>query len=771
MAAVESLPLKAAPLRRRRGLLARAAVRWRRLSRRALRITRSDGFYPRLELLAVVLTIVLGWSSYAFLTRRGLPANGASQPLVALLLVANLVPAMLLVVLIARRVAILITNRRKGLAGARLHLRLVALFATIAAVPTLLVVVFATLLFQFGVQFWFSDRVQTILDGSNEVAQAYVEENRARIADDIVVMAADVASYARDFGEGSALYRRGLDFQVAGRTLTEAAVVRRTGAGLVMVAVSKVRPDEVAAHLSDIDLDRARAAPVTLIGAGEDRVEAAVAVPGQAGTFLYVSRKVDPAVLARANQAAGALGEYKSLIERSRVMQLRFNLVLMAVSLLTLIVAVWFALWLANRLVEPIARLALAAERVGAGDLDARVPVRGDADEIGVLERAFNRMTSQLKSQQTALLSANGELDSRRRFTEAVLAGVSAGVMSIAPDGEVRVANASAAALLAVPHRLLRGQRLNDVAPELAELLDQARQTGDAAGQVRIQREQGTQTLAVRIGAADDGDGRDAGFVLTFDDISAQLADQRRAAWADVARRIAHEIKNPLTPIQLAAERLQRKFGRQIAEDGDTFTTLTGTIVRQVGDLRRMVDEFSEFARLPKPVFAPESLDRLVRQALVLQEVAFPAIRFTLVGETATALVCDRQQLSRAITNLIKNAAESVTARAEATAGDPPGRIAIVLEDGEDQIRLSITDNGLGFPAEDRLRLLEPYVTTRARGTGLGLAITAKIIEDHGGHLQLDDNPDGQGAQVIATLSRALAPEPQPGLPLATATA
>ena len=767
----ESLSLALRPARRPRGIGAWAALRWRRL-------TRSGRFYPRLELLSAAVTLILGWSSYAFLTGRGLPANGASQPLVSLLVVANLVPAMLLVVLIGRRVAILITNRRRGLAGARLHLRLVALFASIAAVPTLLVVVFASLLFQYGVQFWFSDRVKTILYGSNQVAQAYVEENRQRIGDDIVVMATDVASYARDFGEGTPLYRRGLDFQVAGRTLTEAAVVRRSARGLELVAVSGVTPAEVQLHVADIDLTRAANAPVTLIGLGEDRVEAAVAVPGNPGTYLYASRKVDPAVLARANQAAGALDEYNMLTERSRVMQLRFNLILMAVSLLTLIVAIWYALWLANRLVAPIARLAYAAERVGAGDLDARVPVRGQADEIGVLERAFNRMTGQLKAQQTALLSANDELDARRRFTEAVLSGVSAGVMSITPEGVIRVANASAAALLALPHRVLRGQILKDVAPELAELLEQARQTGDAAGQVRIQRREETQTLAVRIGSAEvgaeAGEDRTEGFVLTFDDITAQLSDQRRAAWADVARRIAHEIKNPLTPIQLAAERLQRKFGRQIDEDADTFATLTSTIVRQVGDLRRMVDEFSEFARLPRPVFASDALDRLLRQALVLQEVAFPAIRFTLDGATDLALVCDRQQLGRALTNLIKNAAESVNARIERDgAKDPddaaPGVIAISVDADADMLRISVADNGLGFPAEDRMRLLEPYVTTRARGTGLGLAICAKIIEDHGGHLELADNDTGAGALVIAHLSRHLVPEMQPGLPLPAA--
>jgi two-component system nitrogen regulation sensor histidine kinase NtrY len=744
-------------------------VRLRRLWRR---LARSRNIYPRLELVAATATIVLGWSSYAYLTGRGLPANGASQGLVGLLLVASLVPAMLLIVLIGRRVAILITNRRRGLAGARLHLRLVALFSAIAAVPTLLVVAFASLLFQFGVQFWFSDRVKTILDGSNQVAQAYVEENRRRIADDIVVMAADVASYARDFGEGSVLYQRGLDFQVAGRTLTEAAVVHREGDELEIIAVSKATPAEAASHIANMRLDRAVNAPVTLIGTGADRVEAAVAVPASPGTFLYVSRKVDPAVLARARQAASALGDYNELIERGRVMQLRFNLVLMAVSLLTLIVAIWFALWLANRLVEPIARLVFAAERVGAGDLDARVPVGGAADEIGALERAFNRMTGQLKTQQSALLSANDELDTRRRFTETVLAGVSAGVMSIAPEGIIRVANASAAALLAVPHRSLRGQDLRAVAPELAELLDAARHSGDAAGQVRIQRGTETQTLAVRIGMADNGgrSGADDGFVLTFDDITAQLSDQRRAAWADVARRIAHEIKNPLTPISLAAERLQRKFGRQISEDAEIFTTLTGTIVRQVGDLRRMVDEFSEFARLPKPVFAPEQLDRILRQALVLQEVAFPAIRFTLAVDDEAALVCDRQQLGRALTNLIKNAAESVTARTErdAETGLPErtGEIAISVATDDDFACIHIADNGLGFPAEDRARLLEPYVTTRARGTGLGLAIAAKIIEEHGGQLELTDNPGpAPGALVLARISCHLLEHAEAGQP------
>ena len=732
-----------APAKRRSG---------RRLRARFRRWMRRSEVYPRLEIGAAIATIVISWTSYALLAGGAAPANGVSPPLVTLLLVANLLPLMLLMVLIARRVAILLANRRKGLAGSRLHVRMVALFAGIAAVPTVLVVVFASLLFQFGVQFWFSDRVKTVLDGSNEVAQAYVEENRQRITEDIVPMASDMENYAQDFGLGSVSFGEGLRLQVAARNLTEAAIVGRGKDGrLTPIASTGIKPAAVIARLKTIDLDKARVGAASVVAQGTDRVEAVVATSPSAERYIYVSRKVDPAVLARADAAAGALGEYRALIERSRVMQLRFNLVLIGVSLLTLAVAIWFALWLANRLVAPIARLAEAAERVGAGDLDARVPV-GTQDEIGTLARAFNRMTSELKTQQRALIGANEQLDARRQFTEAVLSGVSAGVLSIAPTGHIRAANRSAALLLESSEDALTGQPLSEALPELALLLAEAQRSGDAAGDVRIARGADTQTLSVRI-AAESG-----GYVLTFDDISAQLADQRRAAWADVARRIAHEIKNPLTPIQLAAERLQRKYGRQIADDPETFAILTATIVRQVGDLRRMVDEFSDFARLPRPIFASESLDTIVRDTLVLQDMAFPNIEFLVSGASDAPLICDRQQLARALTNIIKNAGESVMARLE-RAPVPPGCIEIAIADAPGTLTVTVIDNGVGLPAEGRDRLTEPYVTTRARGTGLGLAIVRKIVEDHGGVLTLADAPGG-GASIRVRLARAIRAEP-----------
>lgn len=744
------------PSRRRHGL-----------RRRLNRWSRRSQFYPRLEIAAATLTIVLGWSSYAVLTGGGVPGNGVSPPLVTLLLVANLIPVMLLVVLIGRRIAILLANRRKGLAGAQLHVRMVGVFAGIAAVPTILVVIFASLLFQFGVQFWFSDRVKTVLDSSNQIAQAYVEENRQRVSDDIIAMATDVNNYARDFGMGSDLFVKGLQFQVAARNLSEAVVfTRKPGGGLIELATSGLGTQDLEARLAGVDLARTETDAATVVAKGSDRIEAVVAIDPAGERFIYISRRVDPAVLARADRAADALDEYRSLIERSRVMQLRFNLILVAVSLLTLAVAIWFAIWLANRLVAPIARLALAAERVGQGDLDARVPLRGAPDEVGTLARAFNRMTSQLKTQQSALMGANQQLDERRQFTEAVLSGVSAGVLSIGADGNIRVANRSAEALLDLPAASLVGRPLARAVPDLAALLDEAQHSGAATGEVRIARGTETQTLSVRIAAEA---GPDGGYVLTFDDITAQLADQRRAAWADVARRIAHEIKNPLTPIQLAAERLQRKFGRQIAEDPQTFAVLTGTIVRQVGDLRRMVDEFSDFARLPRPVFVAQNVDTLVSEAIVLQEVAFPGITFTIEGSARSPLVCDRQQIGRLLTNLLKNAGEAVVTRLERDKAEGlqlrPGSITITIVDDEADLCLTVADNGIGLPAESRERLTEPYVTTRARGTGLGLAIVKKIVEDHGGSLELGDTPGG-GAFARARLSRRLIVDAAPTEPL-----
>lgn len=720
----------------------RAAIRMRLARRRFGRWAASPDKFPGLEIAVTAIALVVGFASYAVLTGQRAPAEGFSPQLITLMLVANLVPLLALLMLIARRVAILIANRRAGRAGAQLHVRLVALFAALAAAPTILVVIFASLLFQFGVQFWFSDRARTVLDNADRVAQAYVEENKSRILADIVAMGGDISNYTEDFGLDSSSFRDGLAFQVAARNLSEAAVFRPLPTGPVILVEVGLGDPPLDRRTEALDLGRIRPGEALVVASAKDRVEAVVRLMTVEPLFVYTSRKVEPRVLEQVARTQAALSDYKELTERSRALQWRFNLILMVVSLLVVAAAVWFAILLASRIVAPIGALAEAAERVGTGDLDARVNPQGAGDEIGALARSFNRMTAQLKAQQQALIGANNQSEMRRRFIEAVLSGVSAGVLSIDSGGIIRLANASAEALLDCGAQGLAGRALADAVPEFAALMETARTEGIAAAEISRSRPHGrggpdTQTLAVRL-TADAGQARN--YILTFDDISQQLSDQRRAAWSDVARRIAHEIKNPLTPIVLSAERLKRRFGPEIQRDQAIFTDLTETIIRQVGDLRRMVDEFSAFARMPTPTFRTESISEIARQSVFLAEVATPDVRFRLqADEDLPPFVCDRRQIGQAFTNLLKNASEAIAACSDI----PNGEVTVSLHHKGDSLLVEIADTGCGLPGELRERLFEPYVTTRQRGTGLGLAIVKRIVEDHSGRLDIMNRPEG----------------------------
>ncbi len=722
----------------------------RRLRRRISRWVSRVELYPRLEIALGLIAVAVGCASYFALTDTFFTAANTPSGR-TILLVANLVPLMALLVLIGRRFVILRVNRRRGLAGARMHVRMVALFSAIAAVPTLLVVVFASLLFQFGTQFWFSDNARTVLENAEQVAHSYVAENRQRIVADIEAMGTDVYEYANSYGVDSAGFADGLAFQVAARNLTEASVFTLNGEDYHIYASVGMSGAPLEQRILPTDIARARSGRASVLATASDRVEAIVRIDPLLERYVYVSRKVDPAVLQSAQRAEGAMNEYDALLARSKSLQWQFNLALFVIALLILAAAILSALWLANRLVAPIGRLVRAAEKVGAGDLAARVPVRNSPDEVGTLARTFNRMTRQLQAQTSALVTANEQLDARRQFTEAVLSSVSAGVISINEEGHIRLVSHSAADLLEITEEALGGMTIEEAVPEFSALLEETRASGQASGQVRIARGNDVQTLLVRMGGVSSGS---QGYVITFDDITQQLADQRRAAWADVARRIAHEIKNPLTPIQLSAERLQRRYGNKIEEGADTFRSLTETIVRQVGDLRQMVDEFSSFARMPKPVFRPESFLDIARQAIFLQEVAHSDFDYEMdVASELPAFICDRRQIAQALTNLLKNAAESVTARCKD--GDVQGRIALTARFAEpDTLVVTVTDNGIGLPANQRDRLTEPYVTTRVKGTGLGLAIVKKIVEEHDGVLDLRD-VEGGGASAVMSFDLA----------------
>jgi two-component system, NtrC family, nitrogen regulation sensor histidine kinase NtrY len=704
--------------------------RWRRRLAIAFRRKR---FIPLVEAATVLALVAMVTISYFIVTQKGSPETLLTPPLVAMLLVANLVPAMALMVLVARRMAMRRSARSPIGGRGRLHVRLVALFSVIAAVPTVLVVIFASLLFQSGVGFWFSDRASTVLQNAENVAQVYAEENKERITRDIVAMGGDVVAEVNASGIDSPIFAEALFKQVVVRDLTEAAVISVNSKGERQLLAF--------VNLDDRPLDqRVPAAVLSSLRGGQprvvtdagDRVEAVVRLDPEQEVYLYASRTVNPAAIQQIEDARTAASDYQKTLTRSRTLQFRFNAILLLVSLLIVAISIWIALTLADRLVRPVGQLVDAARRVTAGDLSARVPTAKVPDEVATLGNAFNRMTRRLEEQTGALVSANNQLDNRRAFIEAVLSGVTAGVISVSHDRQVRLINSSAEGLLKTSKETAVGQKLSALAPELDRQLD----SEEREDIIQLASGGEPRTLAVKRVKVEGG------HVLTFDDITDQLLDQRRAAWSDVARRIAHEIKNPLTPIQLAAERLQRRYGNEITSDRSTFERLTGTIVRQVGDLRRMVDEFSSFARMPKPVFREEAISEIARQALFLHEVAHPEISFTLEApEPSPVLVCDRRQLGQALTNIVKNGIEAIQQRREQ--GDAADqRILIRVAEADTHLCVDIEDSGIGLPS-DRGRLTEPYMTTRSKGTGLGLAIVKKIIEEHLGSIDFEDVAGG----------------------------
>jgi two-component system nitrogen regulation sensor histidine kinase NtrY len=686
---------------------------------------RRANFYMWLEISAAVALVVMLGSGYLALTSARDPGELVPSGQAAALLIGTLIPAMALLVLAGRRLAI----RRAGSTSARLHVNLVFFFSLVAAIPTILVAVFASFLFQWGVQFWFSDDRRGILENSIELARGYYDENQREVGGEAVAMAGDLRFFLLEMDLTSAEFQEQYGLQAYSRELSESAILQQAPDGGLRVMVIVDPSEDMTRERVSIDqLRRLRAGEEVVVLSNQNRTEAVTPIDRASGMYLYIARDANPRAYGQWERAQTVIESYDVLGRQGRTLQLQFNLALFGVSLALVGLAVWFALRFADRQVKPLADLVTAAREVGAGNYALRVTGRTGPDEIGLLNRAFNRMTSQIERQTDALIGANRQLAERRAFIEAVLQSITAGIVSVDLQGQVVLMNSSAQQLLldrAGPAPI--GLELGEVAPQIATLL----RSGASNGIVQYSKGGDLLTLAVKVAPAAEG------HVITFEDITRQLLDQRQAAWSDVARRIAHEIKNPLTPIQLATERLQRRYRKQIEQDGELFEELTGTIIRQVGDLRKMVDEFSSFARLPKPVFRSEDAVDLVRQALFLQEVGHPEIgyRFAASGEVPK-IDCDRHQFGQAMTNVLKNAAEAVDTRRREAEADYRGLIEVEVEADDRFLTVSVSDNGIGLPQEG-VRIMEPYVTTREKGTGLGLAIVKKIVEEHGGELNI----------------------------------
>ncbi|MGH7046849.1 MAG: ATP-binding protein [Stellaceae bacterium] len=711
------------------------------------------GLRHKLAFALAMAALASGVATYLALT--GAPPFEGRPTAVLSLLNLDLVLLLLLGALIAKRLLQLWAERRRGLAGSRLQIRLVVLFSLIAVTPTIIVAVFSYLFFSYGVQAWFSDKVSTAISESLAVAEAYLHEHQQAIRADALAMANDLNRDAAELELDPRRLEQVVSAQAALRGLTEAMVFDRAGHVLARSSLSFTLGFEPVPEGAMRVADEGDVAIMT--NDSDDRVRALVRLDQFGQIYLYVGRYIEPRVIDHMKETQRAAAQYQEMESRRSGFQVTFALIFLMVAMLFLVAAVAIGIHFATQLAVPISLLATAAEQVRGGDLAVRVPEGEKDDELASLSRAFNRMTDQIESQQRELTEANRQLDERRRFTETVLTGVSAGVIGLDRIGRVNLPNRSASALLGVDLEQSIGRDLADVAPEMAGLLEEALRRPDRLAQTQVQLDRGnsTRTLLVRIAA--EHDERDiSGYVVTFDDITELLSAQRKAAWADIARRIAHEIKNPLTPIQLSAERLRRRYLKEIKEDPETFTTCTDTIIRHVGDIGRMIDEFSAFARMPAPVLKPENLVEIVHRAVFLQRTAHREIAFeTIFPPCPVPISCDARLVGQAVINIVKNAIEAIEARIAEAGHEIAGCIRVRVAEAEGQASVSVEDNGKGLPRQGRERLTEPYVTTRTKGTGLGLAIVKKIMEDHGGELVLEDG-EPQGARVSLVFAAEL---------------
>ncbi len=700
-----------------------------------------------LALVLVICGILTGFATFLVLT--GLSPVSPTEDVVRWLLRVNLVMFVLMFLLVAYQLIMLLLNFRRGISGAGLHLRMIALFSCVAVVPAVLVAVFATVTLNRGLDNWFSQSTQSIVNTASAVAEDYLDNANQATKSDLANIAADLSQQSLLFRENRPVFVRRVARHAAIRNLAAAFVFNPTTKRVEVSATANDRiifitpPPEVMAQAEKGEL--------VLIppSRGSNLIRAVMKLQDFPNEYLYVYRLVSPTVLQQLAATREAKASYDKLLSQRLGIQATYGAVFASLALVFLLAAIWLGLRFSNRLVEPIVRLLNAARQVAQGNLSAKVATAEGPGDLMTLSNTFNMMTDQIKLHRDELIKTNEQLDERRRFTEAMLAGVSAGVIGIDPQHNISIVNRSAATLLNKKENELIGRPLAAAVPEFAKMLQLAvsRPSGWAEGQVDFRGARGDAMFLVRI-TTEISEDAEHGYVVTFDDITSLVSAQRTSAWADVARRIAHEIKNPLTPIQLSAERLKRKYAKQIQDDRGVFEQCTETIIRQVGDLGRIVDEFSSFARMPKAVLEMNDLCDTVRDATVLQRVASSDIDIEIsTPEQEILFDFDRRLVTQAITNLVKNARESIEAR---TGPQAKIRGRIFVQCGIDGMipYVQVEDNGVGLPKENRHRLAEPYMTTREKGTGLGLAIVKRIMEEHGGSLILADAENDGGAVV-----------------------
>ncbi|MBA4805992.1 MAG: PAS domain-containing sensor histidine kinase [Brevundimonas sp.] len=690
--------------------------------------------------IAVAITAAAVWLVAVAPGANAGAARGATSQAVLFVLLANLALIAGLAFIVGRRVLAL--ARSTSEAGSRLHLRFVTLFSMVAVIPAVLIALVFGMLVTRGVDQWFSQNVQASVENGAVVGRAYVQDVASSVDTDLVTISEQLNS-ARGLFDDRIQFNDAL--AQVGEIFGYPAIYILNGDGQVLARAERPdAPPYLAPPRTYLEDAAEGGKPPTDVTQNPDAVRSIIALPAYGDAYLYLVRPLQDGLVARMNASIQSIQAYREASESRARIQSAFILSYLETALLVLVGAVWLGMSAANSISAPIGRLVKAAGQVAGGEFNVRVESDGAPAEIALLSDAFNRMTGELQAQQTALKAASDEAQDRSKFIETVLSGVSAGVIGLDRRGRVSAINDSALQLLHLVEDEVVGHELAALSPELSDLV--GRVEAHIEEDIDISRDGETLRLRVRIEGGQGGE-----MVLTFDDITRLVTAQRNAAWRDVARRIAHEIKNPLTPIQLSAERLKRKY-RDKVDEVEIFDRCTDTIIRQVGDIGRMVDEFSSFARMPAPRFGTANPAEMLREAVFAQRVAAADIAVDMQEPLPKAtLRCDARMVGQALINILKNAGESVAARrladGEVAASDDTGIIAsLIVENG--LATFVVEDDGVGLPAKDRDRLTEPYVTTREKGTGLGLAIVKRICEDHGGELKLADAETLRGARV-----------------------
>ncbi len=708
-------------------------------------LIRKPGFWLVLVALAFVgvsFVILMGFTSI-------IPTNTVVIQVMAIngILVASLLGFLI------KEGMYLYNARRKGKAAARLHIRIVGLFAIVATLPAIFVAIAAGITLDLGLDRWFEERTRSIVDSSISVAQAYVTESGRGLQNTTLNMASLLDRGRRLYSLDRTGFRNLMTRQAQGRGLSQAKLLRRDG---TLILQARVSIDRTLPEIpKDILVAAEDGTPIYIPPGKTNLVGSVVRLKEIPNAYLYTIRIIDPTVMGSIQSMQELTADYKNLENNRLSLQLTFGLLYVGLSLIVLLSAIWMGISVADRLVSPIRRLIAAADEVSAGNLEVQVETYQSEGDLRSLGNTFNNMTAELRSQRDEILVTHEHIDQRRRFIEAVLSGVSAGVIGVDSDGVITVVNRSASFIVGEQDDVV-GKPLIEILPELNAIFLLAVNSGrrEYREQISLIDSGRERTLNIQVTVEDSEDSQHS-YVISIDDITNLVMAQRSSAWADVAQRIAHEIKNPLTPIQLSAERLKKRFGKVIEKDRDIFDQCTDTIVRQVSDIGRMVDEFSSFARMPKPTMRSGDITDNIKEAVFLQEVANPEISFEMdLGETPLTGLFDKRLLSQVFTNIVKNAAEAIEAVPTGERGK--GLVSVVGRIEQNQIIVDVIDNGKGLPREQRQRLLEPYMTTRDKGTGLGLAIVSKILEDHDGHIELLDAPDvatgGRGAMIRLVL-------------------